>query len=106
MGRMTIQEAKEHIINKDLSFDQAIDFIMDNSIGVDYLCSYDLMKDLIKHELDEDNINMVQHLVNAIWEDTSEGDEWWVYDRSMGTLETPYAIGNVQELLEYLDTLG
>lgn len=106
MGRMTIQEAKEHIINEDLSFDQAIDFIIDNDIGVDYLFSFDSMKDLIKHELDEDNINMVQHLVNAIWNDTSKGDEWWVYDRSMGILETPYAIGDVQELLEYLDTLG
>lgn len=106
MGRMTIQEAKQHIINEDLSFDQAIDFIIDNSIGVDYLCSYDLMKDLIKHELDEDNINMVQHLSSAMWNDTGDGEDWWIYDRSMGTMQTPYSIGSVGALLDYLDTLA
>lgn len=106
MGRMTVQEAKEHIINEDMSFDQAIDFIIDNDIGVDYLHSFDSMKELIKHEVDEENMFFVSHLANAIWNDPSEGDEWWVYDISMGTLETPYAIGNIKELLEYLDTLG
>lgn len=103
---MTIQEAKDYIKKNDLSFDDAIQLILDNDIGVDYLMDFYSMKELIKHEVDEENMNMVQHLANAIWNDNGEGEEWWVYDRSMGTLETPYSIGSVSELLEYLDTLG
>lgn len=103
---MTIQEAKDYIKKNDLSFDDAITLLTDNDIGVDYLWDFEAMKELIKHEVDEENMNMVQHLANAIWNDTGEGEEWWVYDRSMGTLETPYSIGSVRELLDYLDTLA
>ncbi len=99
---MDIEEIRDTIINEDLDFDAAIDLLIDNDYG-DYIYSWDVMKELIKDALDQDDMNMVQHLVNAIWNDDGVGDAYWVYDRSMGTLETPRSLGSVDDVIDYID---
>ena len=99
---MTIEEIKDTIIAEDLDFDAAMQLLIDNGYG-DYIYTWDVMKDLIKDALDQDDMNMVQHLVNAIWNDDGPDDEYWVYDRSMGTLQTPYSLGTTEDVLNYID---
>lgn len=68
----------------------------------DELLSYEEMKEMIKNELDNDNIFMVLHLAKAI----ENQEEYYIYDRSMGTLETPREVKDNEDLLEVVDNWG
>ena len=99
---MTKEDVIHYIIDNDLSLDMAIDYVQENGFG-DTICSYDILKDFIKKNLDDDNIFMVVHLSTSIWEDEGVGEDYWVYDFSMGTMVKPYSIGTIAELCDYLD---
>lgn len=99
---MDIKEIRDKIISEDLDLGDAISLLYDNGYG-DSIYDWEIMKDMIKYELDNDDMNMVQHLVNAIWNDDGEGEDYWVYDRSMGTMETPYSLGSVDDVIDYID---
>lgn len=58
---------------------------------------------MAKHEIDEENLQMAIHILNAIYESDCLEDSYYLYDRSMGTLETPTPITCREDLADYID---
>lgn len=83
---------KEEFLEND--FRDNLDLLVENGFN-DYY-TYEELKDLIKEELDSDNLYMVKHLVEAI-EDQAD---YYQYDRGMGTLETPTPLKDNEDLLD------
>ena len=59
--------------------------------------------EMAKHEIDEDNIKMALHILSAIYESDCPDGSYYIYDRCMGTLETPKPITCKEDLEEYID---
>ena len=57
--------------------------------------SYDYLKDFAKHLIDEENIGFALHILNAIYTETGE---WFEYDCTMGTLQTPSGLTEKADL--------
>lgn len=69
------------------------------SADSDYVTTYDTLKDFIKEKIDEDNIMFALHLLKAIWEDDTIGEtNYYRYDYSMGTLDTPTAVKEIKDI--------
>lgn len=84
-----------------MSFDDAVEKLYEES---NEITSYDILKDFIKEKIDEDNILLALHLLNAIWEDTSVGDSnYYKYDYTCGTLDTPKALNTLEDLEEFCE---
>ena len=64
----------------------------------------DVLKEFIKEKIDNDDFCMACHLCNAIYNDPNPDDsDWYDYDYSMGTLDTPTCIStkdDVEHLIE------
>ena len=58
---------------------------------------------MAKHELDEENLQIALHILNAIYESDCPDDSYYIYDRSMGVLETPTPITCKEDLEDYID---
>lgn len=88
---------REEFLQADLS--DNIDLLYDNGWNDWY--SYEGMKDLIKDELDNDNMFMVIHLAKGI-EDQAD---YYIYDRSMGTLEDPTPITSNEDIIDIAEEM-
>lgn len=70
----------------------------------DEITTYYSLIDYIKIELDNDNLYLALFLLDAMYNNPSSYDtDWWIYDYSMGTLQTPVCIcckEDVEHLLE------
>ena len=85
----------EKLVNEE-GFDEAMAEFCAYS---DYITTYDTLKDFIKEKIDEDNIMFALHLLKAIWEDDTIGEtNYYRYDYSMGTLETPTPIHRIEDI--------
>ena len=63
------------------------------------ITTYDTLKDFVKEKIDEDNIMFALHLLKAIWEDDTIGEtNYYRYDYSMGTLDTPTAVKEIEDI--------
>lgn len=63
--------------------------------GLFDLNSFDTMVEMAIHHLKDGNINVASHIVDALQEKVAE---YYRYDVTMGTLETPVPIDNTDEL--------
>lgn len=72
------------------------DFEFDN----DDIISRDSLKDFAIYQIKEDRLFLARHILDAI-DDTYA--EWYSYDTTMGTLETPTAIDDVNDLYDYVE---
>ena len=65
--------------------------------------SYDYLKDFAKNLIDEENIGFAMHILNAIYNAIyNEPGEWFEYDCTMGTLQTPSGLtekANLEHLI-------
>lgn len=79
------------------------DFEFDN----DDIISRDSLKDFAIYQIKEDRLFLARHILDAIdntyADDNGEYAEWYNYDTAMGTLETPTAIDNVNDLYDYVE---
>lgn len=66
----------------------------------DQITTIDCLKDFIKENIDNDNYYLALHVLEAITNDISDS-EYWDYDYSLGTLDTPTPI-NSKEDVEHL----
>ena len=82
-------------------FETNIELLQNHDI--DNLYTYEEIKDLIKHEIDENNLFVALHILTEVNE--SEAD-YYIYDRSMGTLETPTPLKDNNDLLSYAQDMG
>lgn len=79
------------------TFDELIEQLQNEDQDI---CSYDYLKDFAKHLIDEENIGFALHILNAIY---TEPGEYFEYDCSMGTLQTPSGLtekSDIEHLIE------
>ena len=83
-----------------MSFEELLEWAYDN---IDDMHSEEALIELAKHEIDEDSLRMALHILNAVYESDCPDGSYYIYDRSMGTLETPTPISCKEDLEEYID---
>jgi hypothetical protein len=83
-----------------MSFEELLDWAYDN---IDDMHSEEALIELAKHEINEDSLRMALHILNAIYESDCPDGSYYIYDRSMGTLEIPTPITCKEDLEEYID---
>ena len=84
----------------NMPFDELLEWAYDN---IDDMHSEEVLIDLAKHEIDEENLQMAIHILQAIYESDAPDGCYYIYDRCMGTLETPMPITCKEDLEEYID---
>lgn len=84
----------------NMEFEELLEWAYEN---IDYTWHEDALIAMAKHEIDEDNLMMALHILNAIYESDCSDDSFYIYDRSMGTLETPTPITCKEDLEDYID---
>ena len=80
-----------------MTFEEVMDILCDH----DEVHSEESLKDYIKYLIDHDNFGLALHMLNGVYD--SEDAEWYQYDVSLGTLETPSALTckeDIEHLLE------
>lgn len=83
-----------------MSFEELLEWAYDN---IDDMHSEDALIELAKHEINEDSLRMALHILNAIYESDCPDGSYYIYDRSMGILETPTPITCKEDLEEHID---
>lgn len=83
-----------------MSFEELLEWAYDN---IDDMHSEEALIELAKHEINEDSLRMAIHILNAVYESNCPDGSYYIYDRSMGTLETPTPITCKEDLEEYID---
>jgi hypothetical protein len=84
----------------NMSFEELLEWAYDN---IDDMHSEEVLIELAKHEIDEENLQMAIHILQAIYESDAHDGCYYIYDRCMGTLETPTPITCKEDLEEYID---
>ncbi len=74
--------------------DRRIESLEDDNFLHD-LHSYDAMCQIAKCKIDEGVINVALHILEALWDVQAE---YYLYDVTSGTIETPVPIDNIEEL--------
>ncbi len=70
----------------------------------DQITTLDTLKMFIKEKIDEDNFLVASHLCNAIWNDPNPSmSEWYDYDYSAGTLDTPVCLSEKADVEHLID---
>ena len=77
-----------------MTFDEKINWLLEN---VDSVHTYDNMCDMIKSKIDDRQLFVALHILEAVNEDEAD---YYEYDYNMGTLETLTAID--EEYADYL----
>jgi hypothetical protein len=86
---------------EELTLDEAIDWA-DENINND-ITYEDTLIEFAKQKIDDDNIYMAMHILSAIYNSPEAYNDLYLYDYSMGTLETPTPITCKEDLEPYID---
>ena len=73
---------------EEIDFDELLELMFENS---DIITDEETLKGFAIDKLRDDNFGLALHIINAIYENPYDS-EWYRYDYSMGTLETPSPI--------------
>lgn len=84
---------------EDMSFEEFMEWANEN---INDVTSEEILKQCGIEELQNDNFNIGLHLINAIYENPY-CTEWYRYDYSMGTLETPTPITDKEDIEDLID---
>ena len=85
---------------EEMSFEELLEWAYDN---IDDIHSEETLLEMVKHEINEDSLRMALHILQAVYESDCPDGSYYIYDRSMGTLETPTPITCKEDLEEYID---
>ena len=85
---------------ENMSFEELLEWAYDNLDNVWY---EEVLIEEAKREIDEENLQMALHILNAVYESDCPDDSYYLYDRTMGTLETPTPITCKEDLEDYID---
>ena len=83
-----------------MSLDELIEWAYDNLIGI---TTEDMLLEFAKSKIDDDNLFMAIHVLNAVYDSEEAYNGYYLYDYDMGTLETPTPITCKEDLEEYID---
>ena len=71
-----------------MSFEELVEWAYEN---VDDIHTEDGLIAMAKHEIDEENLGMALHILNAVYDSEAPDDSYYLYDRSMGYSRNPDA---------------
>lgn len=71
---------------------------LDNDM--DDIHSRETMIDMVKDEIDEDNLFVARHILDVIY---NEYAEWYQYDRCMGTLQSITALKDKEDIEDLIE---
>jgi len=66
----------------------------------DDITTYETLKDFAKEKIEEDNLFIAIHILEALRNDDAE---WYEYDYCMGTLQTPSGITEKEDVEHMID---
>lgn len=87
---------------EEIEFDELIELMYENSYDI---TREENLKEFAVGKLLDDNFGMALHIINAIYNNPYD-TEWYRYDYSMGTLQTPFPITDkedVEDLINFKD---
>lgn len=83
---------------ESMDFDEAMEQICKNS---NEITTYEILKDFIIHNLNEDNNGLALHILSAIY--NSDGDsDWYYYDYTAGTTCTPICLNDADDVESFI----
>lgn len=83
----------------NMSFDEVFEWANEN---INDLTTEDILIDFAKTKIDDENIGMALHVLNAVHNNCHD-TEYYLYDYSMGTLESPTPVTCKEDLEDYID---
>jgi regulatory protein YycI of two-component signal transduction system YycFG len=84
---------------EEMTLDELIDWANENINDITY---EDTLIEFAKQKIDDDNIYMAMHVLSAIYKSAEAYNDLYLYDYSMGTLETPTPITCKEDLEDYI----
>lgn len=88
-------------LNKLIADGKTIDdVIYDFEANNDYIVSRDIILDFAINQIQNDRLFLARHVLDAV---DKEYADFYSYDMSMGTLETPTAITSIEDLYDYVE---
>ncbi len=76
------------------------DLIYDFEFSNDEIVSRDIILDFAINQIQNDRLFLARHVLDAV---DKEYADFYSYDMSMGTLETPTAITSIEDLYDFVD---
>lgn len=86
-----------------MSLEELVEWGYEN---IDFVHHEDVLIEMAKHEIDEENLNVAIHILTGIYESDEPCGGYYIYDRCMGTLEAVTPITCKEDLEEYIDFEG
>jgi hypothetical protein len=86
-----------------MSLEELVEWGYEN---IDFVHHEDILIEMAKHEIDEENLNVAIHILTGIYESDEPCGGYYIYDRCMGTLEEVTPITCKEDLEEYIDFEG
>ena len=86
---------------EEMSLKEVMEWI-DNNVNYSPITTEEILIDFAKSKIDDDNIYIAIHILGAIHNNPYD-TEYYLYDYSMGTLETPTPITEKEDLEDYID---
>ena len=85
---------------EEMTLDEVLEWAWEDMYD---LTTEDTLIDFAKQKLDDNNIYMALHILNAIYDSPESYNGYYLYDYGMGTLETPRPITCKEDLEPYID---
>ena len=86
---------------EELTLDEAVNWV-DWEYGVSELTSEDSLIRFAKEKIDEDNLFLAIHILEAIYNSEEAYNGYYLYDYSLGTMSTPTPITCKEDLEGYI----
>lgn len=86
---------------EELTLDEAVDWA-DFEYGVSELTSEDSLIRFAKEKIDEDDLGLAIHILEAIYNSEEAYNGYYLYDYSLGTMSTPTPITCKEDLEGYI----
>lgn len=88
-------------LNKLIADGKTFDDVIYNfEANNDYIVSRDIILDFAINQIQNDRLFLARHVLDAV---DNEYADFYSYDMSMGTLETPMAITSIEDLYDYVE---
>ena len=86
---------------EELTLDEAVNWV-DWEYGVSELTSENSLIRFAKEKIDEDNLFLAIHILEAIYNSEEAYNGYYLYDYSLGTMSTPTPITCKEDLESYI----
>ena len=84
----------------EMTLEELIEWAYENLSDV---TTEDILLDFAKSKIDDDNIYLAIHVLQAVWNSGESFNGYYLYDYSMGTLETPTPVTCKEDLEHLID---